>query len=488
MPWKNPMWTLEISWYEQFKPSGQLANFPFLPLRPEGIDDYQGTPRILHDLLSRYYNGCQQTAEFLSRQMNLSEKEKALQFASICVKMLVEITGELILTPNNYIVLGRLWELTIQFKTGEAMRALDVVGEVTTETVCLAFIVDTVRTIHLLCGDEANLLIGIKNNTPVWHKLDPPVSDHSQADKVEPLGYHILYIGEEDRDFGLPYKERVVKTKELFPEPPSFHKMLETLEDAWANMRFFPSPEGQIILFRQTKFPVESVLLKIFECEWDKSSFGVLARFQFSNGESYLLASPDILGHLKISDEETLGYMQDKQFKAFCSWLVVQVYHDLVTAKQVISRSPRFDTLSKANRKVQEQKERESHAGWVYIPRIIYGQTKPIRRPILESREPYTPRFVRMHRRHVPMSEEHRDEILKFEDKYGLQVLRYIPEGYTVVRPYVSPEISRESWDRLPGYIKARIQLDLAEAVKQIANPTTELLEKIFENNGSDEE
>jgi hypothetical protein len=68
------------------------------------------------------------------------------------------------------------------------------------------------------------------------------------------------------------------------------------------------------------------------------------------------------------------------------------------------------------------------------------------------------------------MSAGHRQEILEFEAQYKIQVLKYLPDGYTYVRPHLSPEISPEEFDRLPTYIKARIQDDIRLYLEEAKN------------------
>ena len=64
------------------------------------------------------------------------------------------------------------------------------------------------------------------------------------------------------------------------------------------------------------------------------------------------------------------------------------------------------------------------------------------------------------------MTEEHRQEILKFEAETGIQVLRWLPEGHTFVRPHISPNIGSDELAKLPKFIRVRMEEEIRRALQ----------------------
>ncbi len=350
------------------------------------------------------------------------------------------------------------------------------------------FLYYSVRFLHFAAGSEDTVLIGTKGE-PIWRQLRKPLQIETDFVRFHfPVAAQMNDIGPDDAAF-IPDPEDTLRGSgdlaDRLPQFPSMRPILTLLEDAWANFRYVPNPEGSIVVFHDPRSPVRSMILKVYQSPRDETSLGLMAKLEHEHGSSFFSIN-DVVFILRDRPEYLPPDAVPEKFNTYLLWLCVQVYHDLVTAKQITVRRPQKEG-GKGKKKPKPEKP-QICTGWTYIPRVVYNRELPVRSKVLESREPYTPRYVRMHRRRANMSDEQRQAVQEFEAQYGIQVLRFIPEGYTVVRPYISPTISAEEWNRLPKYIKARIQLDLEEAVKQIANPTTELLERVFEDNDSEEE
>lgn len=334
--------------------------------------------------------------------------------------------------------------------------------KVTTSTdYYFVFVQQAISLIHNMMGSESSTLVGTKSNIPVFlnHPMVARASDINRY--VFPIDIQMSYIGKEDLSFLPKHDEFDLNaiTYTDWPKVESTRALLDLLEDAYSNMRYMPHQDGSYV--RIEGFPrVKGMLIKVFPSDSDPNGFGLMARIDLDSG-SHLLVESDVSEKLSRMDvlphAGSLGY-------GFFLWLACQVYHDLTTAKEV--RVGFASDLEPVQEKTKSVARTETNyfsdyvPEWTCIPRVLKSVEQSVRIPI-PMRQEYAPRHVRGYVRKGNMTDQHKKCIVNFEVETGLQILCRIRDGYTFVRPHVSPAITPEEWDGLPKYIKARIQDDL---------------------------
>lgn len=138
--------------------------------------------------------------------------------------------------------------------------------------------------------------------------------------------------------------------------------------------------------------------------------------------------------------------------------IAIQVYHDLVTAKEVEGAPKRLEGGVGELTEVLKP-------GWIPIPRVKFTDVQPFRaggevKEFFSSRT-RVPHGVRGHKRKAQMSDQQRDKILLFERQTGLKILDRIPQGYTLVLPHARPKGSEVEISALPQFVRFRLQEEL---------------------------
>lgn len=317
-----------------------------------------------------------------------------------------------------------------------------------------------ISLIHKMVGTESATLVGTKDNVPVFLP-HPTVARPSDVDSITfPIDIQMAFIGKDDLSFVPKYGQFDFNaiTYPDWPQVGPTRVILDLLEDAYQNMRYMPHQSGSYV--KINGFPrINGMLLKVFPSNSDPNGFGLMARIDLDTG-SHLMIESDISE--KISQTEVMPLSGSLGGYSFFLWLACQIYHDLVTAKEVKVVSSLEPRLRKGEAVAKTVTNRYSDytPDWTCIPRILRDVEQPVRLSI-PMRQEYAPRHVRGHVRKGSMTDHHRREIIRFEAETGLRVLCKIKDGYTFVRPHVSPAITPEEWDNLPRYVKARIQDDL---------------------------
>ena len=313
--------------------------------------------------------------------------------------------------------------------------------------------------IHKLVGTESKTLVGTKDKSPVFLSHKPVLNLSDVAKPSLPITVQLAHIGHEDFVMLPRYDsfDRNALSDQTWPKIRSFRPILDILEDAYKNMRYMPNPSGSYIKINGIP-RVQGAMIKVLPPKDNPDGFGLMARLDFDTG-SHLMIENDVVEHIQQSQDG----LPDGNLPpyGFFLWLACQVYHDMVTAKE-IRTGPSKDLLdSKPQKSVPTPTNRwdDYNPEWTYIPRIVKGTEEPIRLPVPMLTE-YTPRYVRGHIRKGKMTEEHRQALERFEAETGLKIIYAIKDGFTFVRPHISPAIDRAEWDGLPKYIKARIQDD----------------------------
>lgn len=147
--------------------------------------------------------------------------------------------------------------------------------------------------------------------------------------------------------------------------------------------------------------------------------------------------------------------------------ILALVYHDMVTAIELPQN--RFKTLKKSGNKSGGVVEFRENLQVIYIPRVIRVGDSPESRPKYDGPPiPATPHHVSGHRRKGNLTEKHRQELMDFERSHGVSILKFLPGGFTFVRPHFVP--SDANLEKLPIFIKKRIQTKLQEELQRPVN------------------
>lgn len=304
-----------------------------------------------------------------------------------------------------------------------------------------------IGTIHLLLGREDRLLVGLKGGV-FWktiHWPEPtPESTPSYLDTSMPYLGKAPIIGRKEMEL-VPEKPLSFEDAEITHIPTSIHSVEESLEQAYYGQRYTVPLEGAEIRFQRAGDLEKLVMLQTRD-----ALFGKMVT---KNGE--------ILVIIYTESGNVLSQIPQKPFGE----VLAETYRDMVTAVEVRSnRSRRLKNLQNVVSTVDNNDVSESPRA-IYIPRVTRQDEGDFRPHYDGPTRPVTPHRVTGHRRHVPMSEKHRQELQKFEQETGISILENLPYGYTFVRPHVVP--SGTSFEELPLFIKRRIETKLKEDLQR---------------------
>jgi len=329
------------------------------------------------------------------------------------------------------------------------------------------FVLEYARAVHYLLGNEERILIGTRHNQPLWAKLPrvnpsrpelPHISGH--------LGQVLDYLDHSDLDI-LPEIENLSSLDTILIgdglklptiEAGAYDSIADLLEDAFYNQQYLPHPTGSLIKIAGCH-GVESVIVKAKRGLLDPNYLDFLGLFTI-HGHKVLKAFSGGLVMQRFGDKislfENAGAADEE---AFLNWLLAQVYHDLVTAKDV---EPGKKRKARTTKSLPQPPAGAEELRWIYIPRQRKKETLEIRRPSPTPRS-MTPHRVRGHKRRANMSDAQRLAIQTLEAEIGIDILKWVPEGYTFVRPHVAPKEGSECLEKLPRFIRTRIQDDIKQ-------------------------
>lgn len=171
-----------------------------------------------------------------------------------------------------------------------------------------------------------------------------------------------------------------------------------------------------------------------------------------------------------IDIEEGIGSMtlsltkgrEGDQLKKEWVCFMAETYRDLVTAEEISTTNPRPLRTSLDREKWQPTHSNDlPHV--VYIPRKVrVGQNNEPREAYDGPKRPMKPHKIEGFRRKGNMTEKHRIALLQYEEDNEVEVLRFVPEGYTWVRPFSVPKTDEPNLKELPEFIRRRIVTDFA--------------------------
>lgn len=326
-----------------------------------------------------------------------------------------------------------------------------------------AFVSNTTGIVHFLQGDENTILVGGYQNNSAWLKLKKPLSTKEEIRKF-PLPHEIdmLSISQDDVDLISDcFFSKKLKRKDI-PQIKSFRPVIEMLEDAYANFRYLPLKEGNHVIV--TGLPaIKSVILRVKEEE--EGHLCLVARVNHQDGCEYFTFYDvkEVISLLRRSENDNSAH-------PFMIWLVVKIYHDLVTAKSIRIKTKKniSEQMLKSTKKKKDNASSYSPS-FIYIPRVEKdGREEIVRVKLSRPLRDYTPRHVTAYKRRGNMSLRQKEAVREYEKMMGMSILEKLPEGHTFVRDFISPAMSKEEFENTPIYIRARIMDDFEKVIRNL--------------------
>lgn len=324
----------------------------------------------------------------------------------------------------------------------------------------LAFTITCGRVIHLLVGSENRFLVGVRNNRSAWQHWQAPVrSSIWELLHAFPIDSDIEYIDEDDLDI-LPPADKWKHTPQELPKivviPNVWRQIGDLLEHAYYNQQYMPHPKGSLVRVTGVE-GLSHLTIKVKPGLYDPNYIDLIGVFDYGSTKEVLVLS-GITGLSRVIEPLQRRSSEDRQ--DFLYWLMVQVYHDLVTARETEGRSERRSQRIADSEAFEEETNAGPDITWTPIPRIIKSRSTEPRQPLEHPRN-LIPHRVRGYRRKGEMTEKHRAVLEELERTTGLQILRWIKPGCTFVRPHISPAIEPEEIMRLPLFIRAKIEQEI---------------------------
>lgn len=317
--------------------------------------------------------------------------------------------------------------------------------------------------VRWLVGTEERHLVGTRRGQALW--IPYALSRDATMETVLnlfPVDSAMRYLDRSDLNI-LPKPGKWIVPRPLGVSLPTdgdgatWAAINDLFEDAYYNQHYLMHPEGSLV--RVTNIPgLDSVVLKAKRGIYDRNYLDFLGIFLYEDGQRAVVA---MNGELAVSPTDN----GDKIIRVGTSGtrlahllIIAQIYHDLVT-KIELGSSPKVrsgEGVSTASDSPKAPLKLE----WTLIPRISHRKTLEPRLPIPNSRS-MQPHRVSGHRRKANMTDRQRDAIRDLEQETGIEILKWIPEGYTFVRPHISPVGDSQAIQSLPRFIRRRIQSDI---------------------------
>ena len=226
-------------------------------------------------------------------------------------------------------------------------------------------------------------------------------------------------------------------------------------------------PKGAYVKITGDPF-VRSVTIKAKKGLKDPNHVDLLAKFELPSGFDFQVLEAN-KGTLALQDQDFDNRMsryvyneETNKTTRYCLIILAQVYHDLVTAVEMPFNQP-VSVQNTGLKSSDEENEILAQAQLTVIPRVI-RKVEQSPRQAMEHPRIITPHRVRGYKRSGNLSEEHKKRLQEFEAETGFQILKWLPEGYTFVRPHISPAQDSDRIKQYPQFIRYRIQ----EEIKQV--------------------
>lgn len=305
-----------------------------------------------------------------------------------------------------------------------------------------------------LLGSERSMLVGVRGGLPVWKRI-ARVNNRTEAEiyayRAPQANRAYLREVSVDESWMVPdYKEwdeAPLQSLALQNDYADINGKL--VEAAFYHQRYIVHPEGVEVSVTNAQ-DFQKVFIKV-RSRGHSQLVDILARLETTRGACFI-----------VLNEERLLDPEDQHAGSYPAYLVCQIYHDLVTAEHV-----RTTTSKEAgdSASTPDPPELSGRPTWIVIPRRVKDTVLEPRSELADPRV-CEPHRVTGHLRNVPMTLEHRQALIEYEREWGVQILRFVPEGYTFVRPHMSPAIDPEAFQTLPRFIRYRVQQELERSMR----------------------
>lgn len=311
-------------------------------------------------------------------------------------------------------------------------------------------------TLYLLACQEDRFLIGARDGGQ-WKRVTlPPLTTASERMmRVYDLTMNYLTnLGSIGRREAVLVPDNPINLAEnaevRLPNPARSTEDL--LEDAFFRQRYIVPTDGAEVRFRRAGDLQRMIVMH--------SRNRILANVLTEHGEALVTldtntanwSSPDI-------------YLPTPPQESRWATILSEVYHDIVTAEEIpTTRYRRLRGPQQTPLPIPGPEDFLDEPEVIYIPRRVrVGEEEAPRLPYVGPPRPIRPHRVSGHRRRANMTNEQRLNILELERQLGINILRFIPDGHTFVRPHVSPRGAQVGFRNLPIFIKRRIETRLQE-------------------------
>lgn len=302
------------------------------------------------------------------------------------------------------------------------------------------------------------MLVGMQDNRLVF-------KDTSRIRELETLWYlgvltnlvdtAMNYVREDDLWLVPDFRRLDVQALEADTRGGHWQAISRLIEDAFYHQRFSIEPRGVEVKITGHE-SVTGIGLKVRSALGQNSLMDIIARVDTHHGAILTV----------LHEERFLNSTEDPTIGSSITLLICQIYHDLVTATSIPSA-----TKQQAQNLANAPSMPLTGGGrWTVIPRRTRsgGSAGRIRREIPNA-EVSEPRRVTGHSRNVPMTPQHRRAVEEFERQYDVQILRFLQEGQTYVRPHFVPATTPDEFAKLPRYIRYRAQQALQESLRSLS-------------------
>lgn len=373
-------------------------------------------------------------------------------------------SGEL---PTDYtrrrnILFGQMAkDIKAKRQYGVLSQMIEAVGNTDIPTSLKALFYTDITTLYLMVCEPPRFLVGTKGGD-YWKEIDTSlggqgIQSANLQDFALPYMTHMHLIGRREL-VTVPKNVMFLDSIKNVTLPFPSSTVGDSLEDAYYRQRYIVPPEGAQIRFRNSG-DLESLVLV-------QSGDNLLSKVATKRGEGFVWISLEEAKDL--APDSHPGLQDPVSPKGSWSRIVADSYRDLVTATEVSVTAHRRVKTATPNTGPHEYQivDPGDEPQMIYIPRIVkLGQPNEPRLPYDGEPRPIKPHKVSGYRRKGQMTEKHEEDLRIWTEQTGIRVPN-IPDGFTWVRPYITPKGIELAFKDLPQFIKRRIEEQLAQQVE----------------------
>ena len=323
--------------------------------------------------------------------------------------------------------------------------------EIPPRTTIASFLMTELLLVWALMEKDGRLLICVRNGFQRKH-FSLPEDPYYRRKAITAIGHHVLaalpFITPEHLDL-IPDKFGPLHEIDSSIQLPIFGRTIEeVLADARARQRYVVGSEGQLVRWKKRAYDLKEMLVKAID--------GVVVT-------KALTSAGETLAFLDLETARGLDFVIHQEGPQNPLALALSAaYHKLVTVKEVRARRETNLEIPTVKAEAEKPELVEEGPTVIYIPRTIVVERAGIgkTRAVL-SRWPIHHESPIDHARHLKrgeMSAEQRQRVEEFERERGVNVLDWLPPGWT----YVLPHDWREK-KRKVVYLAATVEPQLSQ-------------------------